>query len=405
MTGNQILKNLFKLVHQHYVLNIADFDLQVDDDFWTNDETIDELKAHATIAGLPKIHSLIEAFKALKTGPAFIADEFVPLSNVELIDFTLEDYKKRNRAFSYSDVQFGYLSLKKLLQINPLSDIDSASPDYRTLIDFICTAITNTEDHKIFNLLTHIQNSHEDWGILVHKFAHTHNSLSIYSYIYYRELLQGGKIELDQRLSYSLAHGATTIFNGITNYEQYFEVFDIINELNHSADLITRFLKLYHILEYLVYRAELVEIEVKARVNRTFIREIHALTGKAQSDKEFDVFKRNFKKIFEAEIAAGAFSMPALNVNETNFLKNNWDLEVFNNMEGNHIAKLIYRIRNSIVHNKESEFHITTTNPDDYAVVITLLKRFLNILEKQAFDKISSDAPVISYLSPHIELY
>ena len=46
MTGREILKNLYKLIHQHYALGIAVFDLQVDDGFWSNDETIDKLKGH-----------------------------------------------------------------------------------------------------------------------------------------------------------------------------------------------------------------------------------------------------------------------------------------------------------------------------------------------------------------------
>lgn len=410
MTGREILKNLYKLVHQHYVLNIADFDLQVDDDFWTNDETIEELKGHASIIALPKILELLDAFKEAKTGAAFLVDEYVPLNSVELLDFSQPDFKKRNRAFSYSDLQFGYLSMKKLLKTSPLSAIDPASQDYRTLIDYIATAISNGENGKITNLLYHIQNSHEDWGILVHKFAHAHSSLSIYCYIYYKELLQGGKIELDQRLSYALAHGATTTFSGATKYQQYFEVFDIINELNHANETITRFLKLYHILEYLVYRAELVKLEIKARVNRTFIREIHGFTGKGQSDKEFEVFKRSFKEIFQAELAAGAFQLNPLTAQEGAFLKSYWGLDItpanrINHTDGNQIAQLIYRIRNSIVHNKESEFHITTTNPEDYMDVINLMKRFIQILERQVFDKISSDAASISYQNQHIELY
>lgn len=410
MTGREILKNLYKLVHQHYVLNIADFDLQVDDDFWTNDETIEELKGHASIIALPKILEFLDAFKEAKTGASFLADEYIPLNSVELLDFSQPDFKKRNRAFSYSDLQFGYLSMKKLLKISPLSAIDPASQDYRTLIDYIATAISNGGNVKITNLLNHIQNSQEDWGILVHKFAHAHSSLSIYSYIYYKELLQGGKIELDQRLSYALAHGATTTFSGATKYQQYFEVFDIINELNHANETITRFLKLYHILEYLVYRAELVKLEVKARVNRTFIREIHGFTGKGQSDKEFEVFKRSFKEIFKDELAADAFQLNPLTAQEGVFLKSYWGLEItaantINHKDGNQIAQLIYRIRNSIVHNKESEFHITTTNPDDYIDVIDLLKRFIQILERQVFDKISSDAASIRYQNQHIELY
>lgn len=411
MIGRLVLKNLYKLVHHHYSLNISDFDLQVEEDFWNNDEVIDELKAHATIIAMPKIFQLLDAFMEVKTGSAFLTDEYTSLGNVELLDFSQTDFIKRNRAFSYSDVQFGYLALKKLLEINPLSAIDPASQDYRTLIDYIATAICNDENSKVTDLLNHIQNSHENWGILVHKFAHTHNSLSIYSYIYYKELLHGGKIALDQRLDYSLAHGATTVFSGTTKYEQYFEVFDIINELNHSNETITRFLKLYHILEYLVYRRELVQIEVKARVNRTFIREIHGFTGKGQSEKEFDVFKRNFRDIFVAEIAAGAFQLNPLTAQEATFLRSYWGIDIpntnnlFNHLESVNISTLIYRIRNSIVHNKESEFHITTTNPDDYSDVIGLIQRFIQILEKQVFDKISSDAATVSYQSKYIELY
>lgn len=410
MTGIEILKNLYKLVHQHYALGIVDFDLQVDDDFWNNDETIEELKGHASLIALPKILELLDAFKEIKTGSAFLVDAYVQLNNVELLDFSQPDFRKRNRAFSYSDLQFGYLSMKKLLKINPLSAIDPASQEYRTLIDYIATAINNSEIIKITNLLNHIQNSHEDWGILVHKFAHGHHSLSIYSYIYYKELLQGGKIDLDQRLTYTLAQGATSTFSGAIKYQQYFEVFDIINELNHTNETITRFLKLYHILEYLVYRAELVKLEVKARVNRTFIREIHGFTGKGQSDKEFEILKRSFKEIFQAEIAADAFQLNPLTPQEGTFLKSYWGIDIsatnqFKNRDGNQIAQLIYRIRNSIVHNKESEFHITTSNPDDYIDVIELIKRFIQILEKQIFDKLSSDAASISYQNQHIELY
>jgi hypothetical protein len=410
MTGREILKNLYKLVHQHYGLGIAEFDLQVDDDYWDNDETIEELNKHASIVALPKIHELLNAFKVAKTGPAFLVDEFLPLNRIELLDFSQPEFRKRNRAFSYSDLQFGYLSLKKLLKIDPLSAIDTASQDYRTLIDYIATAISGGENIKITDLLNHIQNSHEEWGVLVHKFAHGHNSLSIYSYIYYKELLQGGKIDLDQRLTYTLTHGASATFSGATQYHQYFEVFDIINELNHANETITRFLKLYHILEYLVYRAELVKLEVKARVNRTFIREIHGFTGKGQSDKEYEVFKRSFNEIFHAELAAGAFQLNPLTPQEGAFLKSYWGLDItpanrLRHTDGNQIAQLIYRIRNSIVHNKESEFHITATNPDDYIDVIDLMKRFIQILEKQVFDKISSDADSISYQNQHIELY
>lgn len=411
MIGKEILKSFYKLVHAHYNLNIPDFDLQVDEDFWSNDEIIEQLRIDAVITALPNIFEFLEAFKELKIGSDFLIDEYLPVVRVELIDFSLADFIKRKRAFSYSDIEFGYLALSKLFMTSPLSSIDETSQDYRTLIDFISTAISNAENQLVEDLLFHIETANDNWGILNNKIVHTQSALSIYSYLYYKELLQGGKIELNPALNYTASHGATAVFRPTTRYEQYFEVFDIINELNHADDTITRFLKLYHIIEYLVYRRELVEIEKKARINRTFIREIHSFTGKSQSDNEFNVLKKNFKKIFEAEILADAFDLNPLSIGEADFLRTYWNINVqppanrFNQRDGDTIANLIYRLRNSIVHNKESEFHITTSNPDDYADVLGLIKRLITRLEKQIFDKISSDSPVISYQNQNIQLY
>lgn len=408
MIGGDILKELYKIIYQNYHLTIDDFELQVDEDFWTNDEVISELCGDTVITSLPKIYELLQAFKEAKIGTDFLIKEYISLEDVELIDFSNTDFRKRNRAFSFSDAEFGYLSLSKLLKIDPLSSIDETSQEYRTLIDYISTAISKGENAKVSQILSHIENSNIEWGILVHKIIHTNTTLSIYSYLYYKELLRGGKIELDQNLDYSIPHGVTAPLIANTKYEQYFEVFDILNELNHATDTVTRFLKLYHIIEYLVYRKELVEIEQKARNNRTFIREIHGLSN--QGTKELEVLRRNFKKIFEAEVLAGYFNINPLSANEANFLRNYWGIaipasNVLEHTVVNRIADLVYKIRNSIVHSKESEFHITTSNPEDYADVLQLLKRFINLLEIQILKKISSNDISISYQSQYIELY
>lgn len=307
---------------------------------------------------------------------------------------------------SYADSEFGYLALKKLVEITSLSSLDNTPSAYRTLVDYLSTAINNADTPKAIGLLILIENSDDLHGILVRKIVAPNSNLSIYGYLYYKELLQGGKIELAPVLNYSLLHGANANLVNTTNYQQYFELFDIINELNHANDVITRFLKLYHIIEYLAYRRELVELEDKARNNRTFIREIHSLTGKGDSsNKELQLLKRNFEKIFSTEIVAGNFNFAPLSAAESTFIRKYWGMNGFTNTEPSHIATLIYRIRNSIVHNKESEFHITTSNPDEYIDVINLIKKMIQILERQIFDKISVDDPEISYQSQYIELY
>jgi len=407
MTGYVILKNFFKLVHNHYNLAIADFDLQVDEDYWQNNDIIDHLSA--ALRPLPeRIDELVNAFRTDKIGEAFLMDEYTPVNNVEILDFTLNDFTKRNRPFSYSDTDFGYMALSKLLRIIPVSAISGTSQEYRTLLDFISTATVKTENAKIEDLLGYIENSDSRKGILVHKIAHNTSSLSIYSYLYYKELLQGNKIELDPNLNYISSHLVTANLIDQIDYQQYFELFDILNEVNHAPDVITRFLKLYHMIEYLIYRKELVLIELKARTNRTFIREIHNLSN--QGNKELEILKRNLKKIFENQASAGVFNINPLSADEADFIRNYWSLpipanNVFNHREISRIAELIYKIRNSIVHNKESEFHITTSNPEDYQVILPLIKRFMGILETEVLKKIALNDGEISYPRANIELY
>jgi hypothetical protein len=193
-------------------------------------------------------------------------------------------------------------------------------------------------------------------------------------------------------------------FNQSMTYVQYFELYDIMNELNLANDILTRFLKVYHILEYLVYRVEMVDIEKKARNNRTFIREINSLIGKGQLEKELPLLRKNFAVIFSAELSTSHFDLNLTN-SETDFMKLKLGLNQYKPREAASVSDLIYRVRNSIVHNKESEFHLTLTNPADYSDFISPIKKLIQKLEKGIFDKISMNDPQIGYGSSTIKLY
>lgn len=407
MTGEEILKGFLIKLHAHYGLAIADIANQVN--LGTVDVGIDLLIADASIAAKPTIVELLESLREANFGADYLQDPYVEPVQAEIIDFSGVDFRKRHRPFSYSDPEYGFLSLKKLFENNPLRTVAQQPVDFRVLIDFISKMIISNNDAELDSLIDKIENTSSDFGLLIQKVNVNLQVLPVYSFIYYKKMLNGEAIKRDPRLDYNLVHGATAVFNNAIIYQQYFEVYDIINELNHANDLITRFLKLYHIIEYLVYRAELVQIEQKARTNRTFIREIHGLIGAKTT--ETSVLNKNFEEIFRVEIAANYFDLGALTPDQCKFLNEMWKLK-FNTttstidmkVPGN-VVKLIYGIRNSIVHNKESEFHLTTSNPDDYLVVIDIIKNFTKILERQVFDKITANAPKISYGSPNIALY
>jgi hypothetical protein len=401
-TGKETVKELLKFVHTHYALTIPDFDDSIDNDLLSTDQAISDLKLEATVPLV--IKQLLDCLLEINLSPQFMIDQFPVGTRIEIVDFNTGDYRKRNRPFSISDVQFGYLSSKYLLEPNPISTIVSDSEGYRTLIDYLGSAIILPEHNLLRDFISVLETNDTTKGLLVHKFAHIHPSPAIYSYLFFQKLSQGGKIDIDQTLFYTGNHGAIVTLNNVV-YQQYFELFDIINEVNHSTEIITRFLKVYHMLEYLVYRVELVKVEEKARLNRTFIREIHGLAGKGSAEKEFEIFKKNFPKIFNAEIVAGYFNLGVLSPDQITFLKNKIGLDPYTPTDKEKVCRLIYILRNSIVHNKESEFHMTTTNPDEYIDMIPLLNVLIEKLERLIIDKIAADVPSISYQNRAIELY
>lgn len=400
-TGKEIIKSILKFTHNHYVLAIADFDDSIDNDLVSTDQSIADLQGHAALPLV--IKELLNCFLEVSLGNQFIIDPFTIASNIEIIDFTTGEFRKRNRPFAISDAQFGYLSSKLLLKDSPISNITSNPEGYKTLIDFMGSAIELGQQVLLTNFFAILESNNSEKGILVRKIVTPIPSISLYSYLFFQKLIQGGKIELDPTLLYTGAHGSVLTVNGIIVYQQYFELFDIVNEVNHSSDIITRFLKVYHMLEYLVYRVELVKIEKKARVNKTFIREIHSLNGKG--DGEFQIFKKNFPKIFDTEIGASYFDLGILSPDQITFLRDKIGLDPYTPTDKEKVCRLIYVLRNSIVHNKESEFHMTTTNPDEYKAMIPLLIILIEKLERKIFEKIANDVASISYQSKAIELY
>lgn len=401
-TGKEIVTQILKHIHLHYAVAVPDFDEELDENLTTTNEAIATLKLQPGIP--PRIKEFLDCLLEENLSSQFMNDPFFLANRVEIIDFASPDFIKRNRPFSYSDSSFGYLSLSKLLRAVPLSSISADHEGYRALIDFTGSALNiHGGTAKLTAFLNYLVANDINKGVLVCKSATIDTSLRIYSFLYFQTLVNGGKIDIDSNLAYSGSHAVTVAYAGRA-YEQYFELYDIMNEVNHASEIVTRFLKVYHLLEYLVYRAELVKIEIKARVNRSFIREIHGLAGKGVPDKELPLLQKNFATIFATELTANDFAL-VLTPDQATFFQNYFDTQNYVGNNATIVSKLIYKIRNSIVHNKESEFHITTTNPDAYAVIIPPLIQLITKLERAVYRKVDMNFNLISYHSNAIQLY
>lgn len=159
-------------------------------------------------------------------------------------------------------------------------------------------------------------------------------------------------------------------------YEQFFDIFNVLNEVKHAGDSLTIYLKIYQALEYFAYRLKLVEITKGTPSTRqSFIRRLMSVTENFRKSEEKE-FCDGFKKLFPAPV------MPAVDVflqdpKINAFVEKYYKVKYQNDKEVDKYAKVVYQLRNSIVHNKEAELHFSYGNQDEYAVVIPLIKQLV----------------------------
>ncbi len=228
------------------------------------------------------------------------------------------------------------------------------------------------------------------------------NVWRLYSYAYLCHI-NNESIAIPSVLSYP----STTNFDntGITYkndvvYEQYFEAYHVMNEAKHVEDILGRYLRMYQVLEQFSYRKKLVAICSANNRNSAFVRNVMKYTSKTIGDEKgqfIDGLKAIFTDLDHIITDADINPYDA-------FLK-----DVYQIGRGNHnsnkVGSIIYALRNSIVHNKESELHFTYGNVDEYKDGIQLMKGILPKMEKEIVKLINTPGSPISYGVEKMPLY
>lgn len=334
---------------------------------------------------------------------------------VRILDFSQNELHKKNRAFAHATGVFGFFSLKNLIKDGHIVEFTNSNKlvsknevMIRQITDFIMLCLINNEDEKLINLFESVDdNSNKGFLILkTNDFIGINNNEKIYSYLYLDYLNSGAYIEVPVELKYSSGNlHERSSFSNESNYEQFFEIYDVLNELNQVEDVISRFLKLYHTLEYISYRVYIVDFVKKVNTNRFLVREyINSLQGVGRTEK--DSFRKSFKRIFHENTADILSAITDLNQEPVKkFLRENKIHEIEGAVDLDDISDIIYGLRCAIVHNNESEFHFTLTNHDDYSVVTNLFKQIIGTFEKFVVSSILTSNEHIRYNRREIQLY
>lgn len=292
--------------------------------------------------------------------------------------------------------------------------------NYSDLLIIIIEQICYQEKNRI-NFLDYLATNNDggvnDYYILYDKTKLPQNKeWELYMYALSLYLNNGSIIFFNNELNYKLnpPHNTHISYNVNAHYTQYIDVYDVINEWNCSTDVLSAFVKMYQILEYVVYRKKLVEIVNGANIKQSFVRQVKGLDKRFTND-ERTTFTRELKSVLNsfhqkisptqitADVEEFCKKYYPLNKNGDPYMTPNGinDIQQVDAC----IAKFIYDTRCSIVHNKESEFHMTTINYYEYAAIVPLMKDIMKIIGEYLFDILSNDNNNITFSNPSLDLY
>lgn len=182
-------------------------------------------------------------------------------------------------------------------------------------------------------------------------------------------------------------------------YSQYYELFDLISESHYCDDVLRRYLNMYQIIENMCYRRHLAKISRGSK--RGFVRHSIAIASRANKN-ETDEIVKGIMELFPGikDVIAVSDIRPY-----DPFLEREYGIA-----NGGHgdkkVAKIIYNLRNSIVHNKSTELHFSYGNFEEYKDVIELIYLLIEKLEPKIINIINDpNNTILEYDGKKMDLY
>lgn len=207
------------------------------------------------------------------------------------------------------------------------------------------------------------------------------------------------------------------------NYRQFDSIANVLNEYNNHIYVLDKYLKLYHIIENFMYKHKICRLEREKNGIPFHIRDFQILYDRFKV-KEIECIQDFFKDVLQLNNNTDKFinvlvtswesleiidstKIPHIN---TLFIQLGFKTSTYNyerikaNLDHSMFSLITYKIRNAIVHNKDSENHFESINLPEGAKF--LLENFLiPNLEKIVFHLIINKNDLVWYENNHLLLY
>lgn len=287
------------------------------------------------------------------------------------------------------------------------------------------TNYENLEDF-LFIFLDKVQISND---FVTGKFVLLHsnykeNIKSILSFIELHYVSLGGEIHNSQVYPHKPTITSSINADISKNYHQFSEVLYILSEYNSQKDILDKYLKIYQVIENFMFRYPVCNLVNKLTPAMFSIRDFRRLYKRVEKDEILaldDLIEHVFNEIdynsttkFKKFVLDKWTSLDSTKVSEINDALSKLSVSskkgdyTHDKIDNNNIipfyTKLVYMVRNSIVHNKETEYHLTSNNL--LPGIIYILENFLLITtEEIVFNLIMNHNNLVWYKHPELYLF
>ena len=346
----------------------------------------------------------------------FIEDGSVDLSaNLSVVGqikmFQPHHDKKYSRSLAY------YSANLNVVETCTLYKSDDETYSLESLM-FLETIMTSTKRRK--DLLRELckKEKRQTYIIQVNKTSmglstnEANNFENLYSYALAAYMNDKKVISIPEELKFTWGTSpilSSFVYNKDIIYQEYYDIYDVFNDWLHATDILTAFIKMYQIAEYMVYRSQMAEIVNRANIKQSFLRETKNLSSRYIKN-ERDTIVSNFIILFHDFILS-----PTEVTNSWTFVDKYYGMT----KSGNHyldatnsqqdidkgVARFVYDTRCAIVHNKESEFHILYNNYEEYQDIVPLMKSINDIMASKILEIINTQGTILHYEHQKLDLY
>lgn len=346
----------------------------------------------------------------------FIEDESVDLSDDVSVSGQIKIFqshhdKKYSRSLAYYSANLNVVETCTLYK----SDDETYSLECLMFLETIMTSPKRRKDllrelcKKEKKQTYIIQVNKTSMGLSTNE---ANNFENLYSYALAAYMNDKKVIAIPEELKFTWGTApilSSFVYNKEIIYQEYYDIYDVFNDWLHATDILTAFLKMYQIAEYMIYRSQMAEIVNRANIKQSFLRETKNLSSR-YTKNERDTIVSNFIILFHDFILS-----PTEVTNSWTFVDKYYGMT----KSGNHyldatksqldidkgVARFVYDTRCAIVHNKESEFHILYNNYEEYQEIVPLMKSINDIMASKILEIINTQGSKLHYEHQKLDLY